>query len=629
MSLSAGENIRVDAMLDVGQVTERVEVSAEAPQLKTESTEVSTTMEQKLVDQVPLPIAGIGGGMRNAFSIMMMLPQVKSGNGESAWDDFQVGGGQQHDWNVSVDGLSVEMGWRNHVGYMNRLTPPVDSVQEFRIETATFKAEDSRASGGNIGVTTKSGTNELHGSVFDYYQSQRLNANSWLNNKLGRQKSIFHRNDFGANVGGPVYIPKVYNGKNKTWFFFSYEGYRFPSTAGVSQLTLPTQKMVNGDFTDWRSNSGALLPIYDPQSTRSDGKGGFIRDVFPGNIIPQNRLSPSPARSPNTFRRRMQPACCATTTRWVRSRTNASRTRLLTKFDQNFGSKNRLAFTWSRNGEHFNYAYDDNPENPANWSSIPYPLGGRKYYNGDQYYGNVFRLNDTHLITPQLINILTLGAHRLTHPEHDRTAVPFGQIVGRQAERRGGQQSVLQLQLPASNFPDGQLLRLGQLQAVGRISYGLRAGREPLVGQAEPQLQVWLQLPVADAEYEQPQQRSGNFAFNRLETSAPADNSGNSGNAFASFMLGALHSGGFTVPNTGMLRFPYHAFFAQDDWKVTSRLTLNLGLRYELNVGAYEKHDRMSYFDPTLPNPAANGFPGALRFLGSRTGPGGPPQSLE
>ena len=99
---------------------------------------------------MPLAIAGIGGGMRNAFSIMMMMPQVKSGNGEGAWDDFQVGGGQQHDWNVSVDGLSVEMGWRNHVGYMNRLTPPVDSVEEFRIDTAAFKAEDSRASGGNI-----------------------------------------------------------------------------------------------------------------------------------------------------------------------------------------------------------------------------------------------------------------------------------------------------------------------------------------------------------------------------------------------------------------------------------------------------------------------------------------------
>src|ERR1043165_10292645 len=100
--------------------------------------------QRRLVGDARLAVAGIGGGMRNAFSIMMMLPQVKSGNGESAWDDFQVGGGQQHAWNVSVDGLSVEMGWRNHVGYMNRLTPPVDAVQKYRIETAAFKAEDSR-----------------------------------------------------------------------------------------------------------------------------------------------------------------------------------------------------------------------------------------------------------------------------------------------------------------------------------------------------------------------------------------------------------------------------------------------------------------------------------------------------
>ena len=157
------------------------------------------------MNDVPLAVAGIGGGMRNAFQIMMMMPQVKSGNGESAWDDLQVGGGQQHDWNVSVDGLSVEMGWRNHVGYMNRLTPAVDSVEEFHIETAAFKAENSRASGGNISITTKSGTNELHGSGFRLLPELRiLNANTWLNNKLGRPKSIFHRNDFGANVGGPV-----------------------------------------------------------------------------------------------------------------------------------------------------------------------------------------------------------------------------------------------------------------------------------------------------------------------------------------------------------------------------------------------------------------------------------------
>src|SRR5437867_3939344 len=176
INVSSNGNVRLDVALEVGQTNERVTITAEAPPLKTESTEVSSIMENKLVNDVPLAVAGIGGGMRNAFQIMMMMPQVKSGNGESAWDDFQVGGGQQHDWNVSVDGLSVEQGWRNHVGYMNRLTPTVDSVEEFRIETAAFKAQDSRASGGNISITTKSGTNQLHGSLFDDYQSQRFNT---------------------------------------------------------------------------------------------------------------------------------------------------------------------------------------------------------------------------------------------------------------------------------------------------------------------------------------------------------------------------------------------------------------------------------------------------------------------
>jgi hypothetical protein len=620
LALSAGDNIRVDATLEVGQVNEKVEVNAEAPQLKTESTEVSTTMEQKLVDQVPLPIAGIGGGMRNAFSIMMMLPQVKSGNGESAWDDFQVGGGQQHDWNVSVDGLSVEMGWRNHVGYMNRLTPPVDSVQEFRIETATFKAEDSRASGGNVAVTTKSGTNQLHSSVFDYYQSQRLNANSWLNNKFGRQKSIFHRNDFGANAGGPVYIPKVYNGKNKTWFFFSYEGYRFPSTSGVSQLTLPTQKMVNGDFSDWVNSSGALLPIYDPQSTRSDGKGGFVRDTFAGNVIPQNRLSPLSRAIAKYIPAPNAPGVLLNYNTVGTEPNKRIENAYLTKIDQNFGTKNRLAFTWSKNGERFNYAYDDSPTNPANWNTLPYPLGGRQYYNGDQYYGNVFRLNDTQLIRPTLINILTVGAHRLTHPEHDRTAVPFGQNWG---DKLGGavrNNPYSNYSFPPVTFQTDSYYGWdsSKLWDEYHTVYGLDENLSWVKGSHSFKFGYSFQLLMLNTNNRN--NASGNFAFNRLETAAPADNSGASGNAFASFMLGALHSGGFTVPNTGMLRFPYHAFFAQDDWKVTPRLTLNIGLRYEINLGAYEKHDRMSYFDPSLPNPAANGYPGALRFLGSGLG---------
>jgi len=621
IALSSGDNVRVDTVLQVGQVSERVHVSAETPPLRTESTEVSTTMEQKLVRDVPVPIAGIGGGMRNAFSIMMMLPQVKSGNGESAWDDFQVGGGQQHDWNVSVDGLSVEMGWRNHVGYMNRLTPPIDSVEEFRIDTAVFKAEHSRASGGNISVTTKSGANELHGALFDYYQSERLDANSWLNNKLGRSKPIYHRNDFGANVGGPVYLPKIYNGRNKTWYFFSFEGYRFPSTSGVSQLTIPSQRMTAGDFSEWRKPDGTLIPIYDPATTRSDGSGGFIRDPFPGNIIPPDRLSAlskAIARyypAPNAPGLRLNYNTVGT---GPRKRTENA---YLIKLDQSFGGKNRLAFTWSRNGMHFNNAYDTDLTNPMNWGgSLPYPLAGRQYYQGDQYYGNVFRINDTHLITPTLVNTVTLGAHRLTHPEHDVTAFPEGQNWG---DKLGGavkNNPYSNYSFPPVNFQTDNYYGWdsSKLWDEYHTVYGLDENLSWIKSNHSFKFGYSFQLLMLNTNNRN--NAAGDFRFNRLETAAPADSSGNSGNSFASFMLGALHQSGFSVPFSGMLRFPYHAFYVQDDWKITPKLTMNIGLRYELNIGAYEKHDRMSTFDPTVPNPAANNYLGALVFLGS--GPG-------
>ncbi|HXN24732.1 MAG TPA: carboxypeptidase regulatory-like domain-containing protein [Candidatus Dormibacteraeota bacterium] len=618
IALSSADNIRVDVTLEIGQVTENVQVTAQTPALKTESSDVSTTMERELVENVPLPIAGIGGGMRNAFSIMMMLPQVKSGNGESAWDDFQVGGGQQHDWNVSVDGLSVEMGWRNHVGYMNRLTPPVDSVQEFRIDTATFKAEDSRASGGKISVTTKSGTNNLHGEVFDYYQSQRFNANSWLNNKLGRPKPIFHRNDFGANLGGPVYLPKLYNGRNKTWFFFSFEGYRFPNTAGVSQLTIPSKKMRTGDFSEWKDSSGVMIPIYDPATTRSDGQGGFIRDPFPGNIIPPERLSPLAKAIAQYFPDPNAPGLRLNYNTVGTGPNKRIENAYLLKLDHSFGTKNRLAVTWSRNGEHFNNAYDTDPLNPLNWgNSLPYPLAGRQYSNGDQYYGNVFRINDTHVISATIVNTLTVGAHRLTHPEHDVTVDKnWGDKLGGAVKNNPYYNaSFPPVRFETDNYYGWDSSKLWDEY---HTVFGLDENVAWVKGSHSFKFGYSYQFMMLNTNNRN--NAAGNFAFNRLETAAPADSSGKSGNAFASFMLGALHSGGFTVPSTGMLRFPYHAVFAQDDWKMTPRLTMNIGLRYEVNIGAFEKHDRMSYFDPSLPNPAADGYPGALRFLGF--GPG-------
>ena len=622
LNLKSNDNMRVDVVLEVGQTAERIEVTAEPPPLKTESTEVSTTMERKLVGDLPLRMEGVGGGMRNAFSMMMMLQQVKSSNGEGAWDDLQVGGGQQHDWQVAVDGLSVEMGWRNHVGYMNRLTPPVDAIEEFRIDTAAFKAEDSRASGGNITIVTKSGTNELHGTLFDYYQSQRLDANTWINNKFGRSKAIYHRHDFGATVGGPIFLPKVYDGRNKSYFYFSYEGYRYPVTSGVTELTIPTQRMVQGDFSEWLLPNGNVIPIFDPVTTRPAAAGGFERDAFPGNVIPRSRLSPLSQAIAKYFQAPNRPGVLRNYVNTAPGPRKRTENAFLTKFDQSFGQKNRLSFTWTKNGYYWNNAYDTEPTNPDNWggSALPYPLSGRQYYRGDQYYGNVFRLSDTHMISPTMVNTVTVGFHRLTHPEHDITAEPLGQNWG---DKLGG--GIKNNPYYNSAFPG---VRFNTDNYYGWEStkfwdeyhnvYGVDESLNWIRGSHSFKFGYNFQLLMLNRT--DGNRRAGDVFFHRLETARPADNSGTSGSSFASFMLGAVDNGGFTVPNALMMRFPYHAFFVQDDWKITPRLTANIGLRWETNRSVYEKHDRFSYFDPALANPAADGYRGALRFLGEGTG---------
>lgn len=621
IQLSSSDNLRVDASLEVGQLTERVTVSAAAPALKTESTEVSTTMEGKLVSDLPLPIAGIGGGMRNAFSMMMMLPQVKSNNGESAWDDFMVGGGQGFDWNVSVDGLSVEIGFRNHPGYMNRLTPPIDSVEEFRIDTAAFKAEESHASGGMISLVTKSGTNELHGTLFDYYQSQRLDANSWINNKFGRPKAVYHRHDFGATAGGPVLLPKIYNGKNRTYFYASYEGYRFPQTYGVGELTIATAEMRRGDFSNWTLPNGVLVPIYDPITTRANPSGaGFIRDIFPGNQIPASRISPlsrniaafmpDPNR-PGVIRNYVTPSGGL-----IKRIENA----YMAKIDHSINNANRFSFTFSKNGVYWDANYNTQRDVAANWgTSLPFPLAGRRYTRVDEYHGQVYRFNDTHIVRPNLINNLTLGFHRLYHPEHDVTAYPQSQNWG---DKLGGIKNNpgLNWHFPAVRFSTDNYYGWESTKAYDEYHnvWGLGDNLTWIRGSHTFKFGYNYELVMTNRNNDN--QKAGDLFFHRLETARPEDNSANSGSSFASFLLGAVDNGTFSTGFAQLLRYPMHSLFVQDDWKLSPRVTVNLGFRLELNPPFWEKHDRISYFDPFLANPAANGRPGALRFLGE--GPG-------
>ncbi|MCC7496375.1 MAG: hypothetical protein IT160_02280 [Bryobacterales bacterium] len=479
-------------------------------------------------------------------------------------------------------------------------------------------------------LTTKSGTNELHGSVFDFYMSQRLDANSWGNNRIGGNKAIYHKNEFGVSVGGPVFIPKLYNGKNRTFFFFAYEGSRQPRTSAPGLLTVPTAAMKQGDFSDWKLANGTLIPIYDPSTTEANPAGGYTRQVFANNTIPMSRISPV-ARNimkymidPNqsTASVLAQYGAMVNNLRTTGTApTKAINNAETLKFDQNFGTANRLALTFTRNVSYSNNAYDTDP---SSWSNIgprlPFPLAGRLYHHGDTYFGDVFRLNDTHMITPTLINTATFGYHRLYHQEHDISAYLKGNqdwcdLVGALRNNPGCNNAMLSVSFATDSFYSWDASKdYDEFHNVYNASDNLAW----IKGSHSFKFGYGYQMIQTNRHYANT--KAGKMSFSRLETSVPTDNSGKSGSSFASFLLGAVDGASLETGYSQGLRYPNHYFFLQDDWKITSRLTANLGVRMEINPPYYDKYGGLSYFDPTLANPAANGLPGAVRFTGRGQG---------
>jgi hypothetical protein len=546
--LFANQSARVDVLLEVGAVTERMEVTGEAPALKTDSTEVSTTMETKLVMDLPIAVNGVGGGMRNVFGLSMMMPFVRSGNGTSAGDDFQIAGGQLNDWNLSVDGLTAEIGWRNFVSYNSSLLPNMDAVEEFRNDTAAFKAEQGRFSGGSMVVVVKSGTNQLHGRAFDYYDSQNFDANTWLNNKLGHPISIYHRNDFGGMASGPVYIPKLYNGKNRTFFLLSYEGYRYPQTAAASLYTVPTVAMTQGDFSGWKNSSGAMIPIYDPHTTVTNSNGTTVRTPFPGNVIPPSEISPIAHNLVSYYPAPNLPGLVNNYTNPGSAPSKAFQNGWTTKFDQAIGVKTRLAFTWTRNYSYTWHAYTNDASNIDNWPGLPPPMANALQTTNSFHFGTVLRLNDTYVITPTIVNTLVVGFTRMHERERYFLADPPGQNWGTQL---GGF-----LNYPYSNiggpsiaFADGNYTNSSALSNYDE--YSNSGGLEESLAWVKGRHSFKFGFSAQILHYDTVQAPRSSFTFSRLESAAPADNTGNSGSSFASLMLGAVDTASFTTPSNG------------------------------------------------------------------------------
>ena len=291
IELTAGATLRVDGTLAIGGLKDAVTVSADARQIQTDSVKVTTAISSKFIQDLPLVV---GGQLRSPLDLSLIAPEAKTGSsGDGARGNIVIGGGQEGGWDLTVDGVSATPGAPFEQRLWTTLnSPSVEAITEFAVDTNGFKAEFGHAGGGAVSFVSRSGSNQFRGKVFEFMRDDAFDSNNFFSKALGRDKPQVSQHDFGGVFGGRVTIPKLYEGRDRTFFFASYEAYRNKTSAAPQTVTIPVAEMYNGDFSQWRNASGQLIPIYDPATTRPNPNGpGFIRDPFPNNQIPVERFS--------------------------------------------------------------------------------------------------------------------------------------------------------------------------------------------------------------------------------------------------------------------------------------------------------------------------------------------------
>jgi hypothetical protein len=613
--VEVGSSTTVNAAMKVGSATATVTISADASHLQTESSDVGFTMSPQVLESLPLPF---GGEIRNPLEFAALAPGfagTMSNNPSSPpAGAFKLSGGQQGGIDILLDGATTELASANMQVTYNF---SVEAVSEFKVMTNTFDAQFGSASGGVVNLVSKQGTNTFHGSAYDLLKNRVVDADSWLNEyqnaiKPGSTtKPMDTQNDFGASAGGPVRVPWLYNGKDKTFFFFNYEGFR-QVNGGTSLLSAPTQAMLGGDFSSLLNPvtvDGQIFQahiLYD-YSTCTGANQGQTCQAYPNNKITEAADSVFAAAS------KVMPSAPSSATSPYFNIEDTS-------------SNHEQADMWS-------IRIDENI-NARNKISASYFTGNMPYvstqslgplYTGGNIQGNKYlRLGYDYIISPTMLNHFNAGFTRRRRLE---TSGEGG--FGGDWATKFGLKGVGDAVFPkfTYNYPgnginspsDGQSIFYDNVfQYDDAVSW--QKGRHSFrFGGEFRAAQFNLGILTGSA---------GQFTFSSGPTSTPTD--GNSGFGFASFYLGAASQAYIDIPQVNGFRVKYFAVFAADDWKVDNKLTVNLGLRYDIPIPVTEAHDEMSYVDPTLANPGAGGLPGAYVFEGSGTGRlgGNSPQSI-
>ncbi len=611
--LNGGATVRQDISLEVGAQTQAVEVTATAVQLTTDSARFATVITDKLVEDLPTVV---GGALRSPFDLAIIAPESKNFGD----NNFALGGGQAAAYNVNLDGVTANTTRALSNSWVATNTPSLDAITEFTVETNGFKAEYGHAGGGSINFVSKSGTNTLHGNAYEFVRNDAFDARRFFD-KPG-QKQIYKQHDFGATVGGPVWIPKLYKGKDKTFFFFSYEAFRNRNGATSGSSTVPTPEMYNGDFSKWVDKSGNVIPIYNPFSLRTDpATGKPVRDVFVGNIIPKNLFDPVSLQALAAFQSGpsgiLKPNVNAApgTIDYVRNNyliTAGSvvqpQTKYSLKVDHTFNERNRISgyIGWNRGAE------EPGPNGP---STLP---GFYSNYNDLQQNSNVYRLSYDHNFSPTLLNHFYAGGNNWAQ-NHDpiQATVKSGIDWTSKVCLKGAPDCSQNLvNLAFTDYTGwGGAANNGSENAVFAFNDDLTkiAGNHTIKFGAMYQRNHYNGFGRQNV--------AGQASFETIGTGPAGDtNSANGGNGFASFLLGWATNGGIDTVRYISQQWPYWAGYIQDDWRITPKLTINYGMRWETTLPPVEAENKWSDFSPTTPNPGADGRLGALIYAGTGDG---------
>ena len=608
ISLEAADHVNLDVKMELGAYTDRITITGEAPLLETETATRASTVENRVLENVPT-------NGRNLYALQYNLPGVVKAS--TYWGSMElyaysdvngvsISGGRVGENETLVDGLS-----NTKVDRGVSLVPSLSATQEFSVQSNLYDAQYGRVGGGVTSIVVKSGTNAIHGELYEFLKNVKLDAAEWTLNKLGTPRQQFENNTWGAEVDGPVILPKLLNGRNRVFFMMSYEGEKENST-GSNIRTLPLPNQLHGDFSNLLNAQGAPVIIYDPSTVRLGANGNYIRDPFPGNVIPAARINPISAKLAQFY---PQPNVPGDGPGHLHNYSKLSPggnkyTALLGKIDVNVSSKSKLSWRYGQT-PYFAPAvvlWGNNPAEPA---------------SSKTYVPRNWGADWTYILTPALVFNLRGGLSRFEQ-------FSGSSFAGGYDPRNLGFPSSLvsqftALQFPRFSFTNTAYSELGASSVTNYTAFDTWSiqpnmswvhGRQAIRFGAEARLynRNTLQPGLAD----------GTYTFGKNWTQAdPLRADSTSGNEFASFLLGLPSSGSVDRNIDPAYQNKYWALFVQDDIKLTKNLTINVGLRWDYETPITERYNRMVRgFAFGAPSPLASQVPGlnltgGLQFAGN------------